>query len=237
MSISKSTFITALGTFKGKQDEANDAKFVAQEAGKGLSTEDYTTAEQTKLSGIAAGAEVNVLESVKVNGTAQTITDKGIDIAVPTKVSDITNDSDFQTGAQVTAAINAKVASTYKAGGTKAAAQLTGSLLVAANEGYVYNLSDALTTTADFVEGAGKTHPAGTNVVVVEATAADGETPATYKFDVLPGFVDLSNLVEKEAGKGLSTEDYTTSEKAQLAALVAADDEQVTTAEIEALFA
>lgn len=30
------------------------------EAGKGLSTEDYTTAEQTKLAGIAAGAEVNV---------------------------------------------------------------------------------------------------------------------------------------------------------------------------------
>lgn len=30
------------------------------EAGKGLSTEDYTTAEQTKLAGIQAGAEVNV---------------------------------------------------------------------------------------------------------------------------------------------------------------------------------
>ena len=29
-------------------------------AGKGLSTEDYTTAEKTKLAGIAAGAEVNV---------------------------------------------------------------------------------------------------------------------------------------------------------------------------------
>lgn len=33
---------------------------VTVEVGKGLSTEDYTTAEQTKLSGIAAGAEVNV---------------------------------------------------------------------------------------------------------------------------------------------------------------------------------
>ena len=33
---------------------------VDAEAGKGLSTEDYTTAEKTKLSGIAAGAEVNV---------------------------------------------------------------------------------------------------------------------------------------------------------------------------------
>lgn len=34
--------------------------FVAKEDGKGLSTNDYTTAEKNKLSGIAAGAEANV---------------------------------------------------------------------------------------------------------------------------------------------------------------------------------
>lgn len=34
--------------------------FVAKESGKGLSTNDYTDAEKTKLAGIAAGAEVNV---------------------------------------------------------------------------------------------------------------------------------------------------------------------------------
>ena len=38
--------------------------------GKGLSTEDYTTAEKTKLSGIEAGAEVNTIETVKVEGVA-----------------------------------------------------------------------------------------------------------------------------------------------------------------------
>lgn len=36
------------------------AKFVAQETGKGLSTNDYTTTEKNKLAGIASGAEVNV---------------------------------------------------------------------------------------------------------------------------------------------------------------------------------
>lgn len=36
------------------------AKFQEQEAGKGLSTNDYTTAEKNKLAGIAEGAEVNV---------------------------------------------------------------------------------------------------------------------------------------------------------------------------------
>ena len=35
-------------------------KSVFKEAGKGLSTNDFTDAEQTKLAGIAAGAEVNV---------------------------------------------------------------------------------------------------------------------------------------------------------------------------------
>lgn len=47
-------------------------------------TASYTTAEKTKLSGIAAGAQVNVIESVKVNGTALTISNKSVDISVPT---------------------------------------------------------------------------------------------------------------------------------------------------------
>jgi len=50
-------------------------------SGKQLSTEDYTTAEKTKLAGIETGAEVNVIETVKVNGTALTPdTNKAVDI-------------------------------------------------------------------------------------------------------------------------------------------------------------
>lgn len=49
-----------------------DVDYVTPVSGKGLSTEDYTTAEKTKLGGIAAGAQVNVIETVKVNGTALT---------------------------------------------------------------------------------------------------------------------------------------------------------------------
>lgn len=94
--------------------------------------------------------------------------------------------------------IDGKMSSAYKAGGSKTAAEITDALLVAANEGKVYNVSDELTTTADFVEGAGKKHPAGTNVAVIEATPADGETPATYKFDVMAGFVDLSDYAKND---------------------------------------
>ena len=52
--------------------------------GKGLSTNDYTNDDQTKLAGIAAGAQVNVIESVKVNGVALDISDKAVDVTVPT---------------------------------------------------------------------------------------------------------------------------------------------------------
>ena len=58
---------------------------VDQIAGKQLSTEDYTTAEKSKLAGIEAGAEVNVIETIKVNGAALSVTGtKEVDIAVPT---------------------------------------------------------------------------------------------------------------------------------------------------------
>lgn len=55
-------------------------KKVDKETGKQLSTNDYTTAEKTKLTGIATGAEVNKIDVVKVNGTALGITDKAVNI-------------------------------------------------------------------------------------------------------------------------------------------------------------
>lgn len=55
-------------------------KKVDKVTGKQLSTNDYTTAEKTKLTGIATGAEVNKIDVVKVNGTALGITDKAVNI-------------------------------------------------------------------------------------------------------------------------------------------------------------
>ena len=77
-------------------------------SGKGLSTNDYTNAEKTKLSGIASGAQANVIESVKVNGTKVEPSSKAVDISVPTKVSQLTNDSDFQNATQVNSTITGK---------------------------------------------------------------------------------------------------------------------------------
>ena len=71
---------------KDAQDalQANIDTKVDKVSGKGLSTNDYTTAEKNKLSGIAAGAQVNVIETIKVNGTALVPTDKAVNISIPT---------------------------------------------------------------------------------------------------------------------------------------------------------
>ena len=70
----------------GKVDKVN---------GKGLSTEDFTTAEKTKLSGIAAGAEVNVnADWDATSGDAQILNKP----TIPSKVSQLTNDSGYITG-------------------------------------------------------------------------------------------------------------------------------------------
>ena len=61
--------------------------YVEKEAGKGLSTNDYTTAEKDKLAGVEAGAQVNVIESIEVNGVAATVSGKAATITLPTATS------------------------------------------------------------------------------------------------------------------------------------------------------
>ena len=56
---------------------------------------------------VTAGGEPNVITAVKVNGTAQPIAGKAVDIAVPVNVSQLANDSKYQTEEQVAAAIAA----------------------------------------------------------------------------------------------------------------------------------
>ena len=74
---------------------------VDKEAGKGLSSNDYTSAEKTKLAGVATGAQVNVLEGIQKNGQTITPTNKIANITVPTAVSDLTNDSGYVTSSDI----------------------------------------------------------------------------------------------------------------------------------------
>lgn len=75
-------------------DLTNDSNFVA-DASYVHTDNNYTSSEKTKLDGIESGAEANILEGVSVNGTALTPSNKVVDVTVPTKTSDLTNDSNF----------------------------------------------------------------------------------------------------------------------------------------------
>ena len=61
--------LTALTTRVGNLETGK----VDKVSGKQLSTEDYTTAEKTKLAGIANGAQVNKIEHIYLDGVAQTL--------------------------------------------------------------------------------------------------------------------------------------------------------------------
>lgn len=84
---------TMLNYFKQQLDKL----FVKKISGKGLSTNDYTSAEKEKLSGIASGAQKNVIEKVMVNGTNLSIEDKdkSVRITVPVMVSELDNDVNY----------------------------------------------------------------------------------------------------------------------------------------------
>ena len=76
--------------------------------------------------------------------------------------------------------------------GTKAFSGLTPSTdLAAANVGFMWNISDAFTTTSDFVEGAGVSIPAGANVYVANPSTG------VYKYDIFQGMYDLSGYAVK----------------------------------------
>lgn len=78
--------------------------------GKGLSTNDYTNEEKTKLAGIASGAQKNVQPDWALTSGDGAIKNKP---TIPTKTSQLTNDSDYRTGLQVEGAINAKMGTLY----------------------------------------------------------------------------------------------------------------------------
>lgn len=61
-----------------------------------------SSSDKTKLNSIEAGAETNVIEIVKRNNSVLSVGgDRSVDITVPTKHSDLTNDLEYQTKTQI----------------------------------------------------------------------------------------------------------------------------------------
>lgn len=146
-----------------------------------------------------AGVQANKIESIKVNGTAQTIDpDKSVNITVPTKTSQLNNDSTFQTSAQVVAAINTAISKSGHASFQKVDAVPKAD---AAQENILYLVMNTTTKHYDIY-------------------AKIKGSSDSYTMELLDDTtVDLSGKVDKVAGKGLSTNDYTTAEKTKLAGI------------------
>ena len=80
------------------------ANKVDAEEGKGLSANDFTNDLKTKLDAIEAGAQVNVIENVSMNGEALVIAEKGVNIPLATNTTvGVIKGSDVENGVVIDA--------------------------------------------------------------------------------------------------------------------------------------
>lgn len=80
----------------------------------------YTTADKNKLAGLSNYDDTEIknqiaaagkIDTIKVNGTAQTVTNKTVSLTIPTNNNQLTNGAGYQTASQVNTAIQAVVGS------------------------------------------------------------------------------------------------------------------------------
>lgn len=76
-------------------NDANIEGFLANEQEYEDKISFLGTTKKIRTKGKEYGGEDNKIESISVNGVAEEITNKNVDISVPTKVSDLQNDSGF----------------------------------------------------------------------------------------------------------------------------------------------
>lgn len=141
--------------------------------GKGLSTEDYTTAEKTKLAGIEAGANNYTLPTATASALG------GIKVGANLAI-------DSTTGV---------LSGDYSAASSSAAG-----LMSAADK-----------TKLDGIE-------AGATAITVDSAISSSSTNPVENQAI---YTALAGKVDTEAGKGLSTNDYTDTEKTKLAGIEA----------------
>lgn len=129
-------------------------KKVDKVTGMGLSQNSYTTTEKNKLSGIESGAEVNVIESVKVNGTPLPVSSKAVnvDLSAYAKASDLNEtitqieDGDIVAG-QATSANLASTAQTAAKLSASRTISLSGDVAASVSFDGTTNVSDTVDTS------------------------------------------------------------------------------------------
>lgn len=105
------------------------------------------------------------------------------------KITGLANGTDNQ-DAVTKAQLDAAITGSLKPSGSITFANLPA--LGASVLNNIYNVTDAFTTTADFVEGAGHDYPAGTNVAIINTGTASSPV---YKYDTYTGTFDFSPYI------------------------------------------
>lgn len=159
-----------------KQDEITETnKLNADLIESGNANKVFTSLEKQKLTGIASGAQVNVIESIAVNGTDLTVTNKKVNIQLNTLDA------------------------------------LTDEQKAALNSGIT---EDKVTEYDVHVTNKQNPHEVTKEQIGLENVdnTSDLDKPISTAVQTA-----LNNKVDKETGKGLSTNDFTTDEKDKLA--------------------
>lgn len=135
------------------------------------------------------------IDKIKVNGTEQTIVNKEVDLTVPTKTSDITNDSNFQTDTQVSTSISTALANS----GNPYQTQSDVSTAISSAVASVYKYKGSVATINDL--------PASGNTIGdvwdVQATEVNYAWTGTT-WDALGSYVDTSLLWSSVSGQNNS---------------------------------
>ncbi len=155
---------------------------------------------KTKLNGIEAGAQVNVIENISIDGTNQTVTEKGVAL----------NLSAYAKKSDVAASVRVK--------------------------GTVANFA-ALPANAEVGDMYHITAAGGTDENGVAIKAGDNVVKTATGWDNFGGTTDLSNYVQKDGTKVLSTNDFTDAYKQKIDDLETAVNTDFTDADLTYIFA
>lgn len=137
-------------------------------------------------------------ETVATKAEVKTVSDKVDAIAVPTKVSELTNDSQYQTKSEVNTAIQKVVGAAPEALDT------------------LEEIAAKLTEDSDAVAGIVNTLSGKADKSEIPSLAGYATESWVENKNYLTQHQDISGKVDKVSGKGLSTNDYTATDKAKV---------------------
>lgn len=137
-------------------------------------------------------------ETVATKAEVKTVSDKVDAITVPTKVSELTNDSQYQTKSEVNTAIQKVVGAAPEALDT------------------LEEIATKLSSNDDAVAGIVNTLSGKADKSEIPSLAGYATESWVENKNYLTEHQDISGKVDKVTGKGLSTNDYTAADKAKV---------------------